>query len=464
MYSRSRKAILSAMVGLVVAFHGYRSAIAAESNWPQFRGPLALGVADNPNLPDTWSETENILWKRDIPGRGWSSPIVWKNRIFVTSVINLAEGKRDKLERARGLYLGGNREAPPASEHEWHVYCVDLESGEIVWDKVAHRGVPTVAAHVKNTFASETPVTDGERVYAYFGALGVFCYNFDGELLWKRAPGVHKTLLGWGTASSPALHQDRLFIVNDNEEQSYLVALDTRTGDEVWRTSRTEHSGWATPYIWQNGQRTEIVISGSEYVRSYDLDGKLLWTMGGMSGNAVCTPMAGAEFLYVGSGYTMGTRKPIMAVRPGASGDITLGEKDTKNDFVAWVQRKAAPYNPSFLLYRDYIYVVLDAGGIFACYDAKTGEVAYEKKRLPNGRAFTASPFAYNGNVFCLNEYGDTFVIKAGPAYELVRVNSLGPDEMCLASPAIVGDKLLIRSDHSLYAIGKKTAADKSAR
>jgi outer membrane protein assembly factor BamB len=151
-------------------------------------------------------------------------------------------------------------------------------------------------------------------------------------------------------------------------------------------------------------------------------------------------------------------------VRPGAAGDITLGEKDTKNDFVAWVQRQAAPYNPSFLLYKDYIYVVRDVGGIFACYDAKTGDVAYEKKRLPNGRAFTASPFAYNGKVFCLSEYGDTFVIKAGPEYELIRVNSLGPDEMCLASPAIVGDKLLIRSDHTIYAIGKKTAADQSAR
>jgi outer membrane protein assembly factor BamB len=153
-----------------------------------------------------------------------------------------------------------------------------------------------------------------------------------------------------------------------------------------------------------------------------------------------------------------------MAVRPGASGDITLGEKDTKSEFVAWVQRQAAPYNPSFLLYQDYLYVVREPGGIFACYDAKTGEVAYEKKRLPNGRAFTASPFAYNGHVFCLSEYGETFVLKAGPEYELVRVNSLGPDEMCLATPAIVGDKLLIRGDRTLFAIGKKTAADKSAK
>ncbi|HEY4309982.1 MAG TPA: PQQ-binding-like beta-propeller repeat protein [Pirellulales bacterium] len=434
---------------------------AADTQWPQFRGPAALGTADNPDLPDTWSSTDNIAWKQDTPGRGWSSPIVWGDRVFVTTVTNDEEVKNK--DRKRGLYLGGNRDEPSKSEHQWRVLCLDLNDGRVLWEQVAHTGLPPESSHLKNSYASETPVTDGERLYVYFGNLGVFCYALDGEPLWSRTLGTYKTASGWGTGGSPAIFNDRLYVLNDNEDQSFLSALDTKTGAEMWRTPRPEKSSWSTPFVWNHADRTEIVVSGSGAVRSYDLDGKMLWQLGDMSGNAIPTPMAGPNLLYVSSGYFMGNKKPIVAVRPGASGDITLAPDATSNDFVAWCQRKAAPYNPSILLYKGLIYSITDLG-LTSCFDAQTGAALYEKKRLPNAKAVTASPWAYNGQVFCLSEYGETFVIKAGPDFEVVRVNSLADDDMCLATPAIAGDKLLLRSDRRLYAVQKsaKIAAGKA--
>ncbi len=443
-------------LGLLLCLSVSTSLHAADNNWPQFRGPLATGVSDNPALPDTWSATENVLWRAEVPGRGWSSPIVWGDQVFITTVTNDQE-TREKVKQ-RGLYLGGNRSEPSKAVHQWRVRCHDLATGQLQWEKIAHDGPPPESIHLKNTYASETPVTDGERVYVYFGNLGVYCYTLAGAPVWSHSLGAYKTAAGWGTGGSPMLYQDRLYVVCDNEEQSFLVALDSRTGEEVWRTPRPEKSSWSTPYLWQNDKRTELVVSGSGMVRSYDLDGHELWNLGDMSGNAIPTPMSGLGLLFVSSGHVMGTKKPIMAVRPGASGDITLASSATSNDSVAWCLRQAAPYNPSILLYKGNIHVITDVGFV-ACYDGRTGDTVYGKKRLPNGRAFTASPWAYNDQVFALNEYGDTFVIKAGSEFEVLRVNSLSDDEMFLATPAVTGDKLLIRSDRTLYAIQKGAAA-----
>jgi len=223
-------------------------------------------------LPERWSATDNVAWKTDIPGRGWSSPIVWGNRVFLTTAINWGESEPPK----KGLYFGGNRPDPPKSEHEWKVFCLDLNSGKVVWERSVHRGQPQSAMHLKNSFASETPVTDGERVYVYFGNLGLYCFDFNGRLIWSKRFKPCATRFGWGTAASPVLHQDRLYIVNDNEEQSYLLALDKHTGNEIWKVERDERSNWSTPFVWENEQRTEIVTAGTGKVRSYDRDGKLL--------------------------------------------------------------------------------------------------------------------------------------------------------------------------------------------
>jgi len=422
----------------------------ADENWPQFRGPAALGVAENANLPDTWSATQNVLWKQEVPGGGWSSPIVWGQKIFLTSVVSDAQGEEQK----RGLYLGGDHKKPPVAIHHWHVLCLDLATGALLWQRTAHEGRPAESVHLKNTYASETPVTDGKRVHAYFGNLGVFCYDVDGKPLWSHPIDPHKTTNGWGTGASPTLHDGRLLILNDNEEQSYLVALDAATGQEIWRTERQEKSGWSTPFVWQNGLRTEIVTVGGNMARSYDTDGHELWRLGGMSGISIPTPFAAEDVVYLSSGNFMANRKPLLAVRAGAAGDISLVGDESSNAYVAWRQKLASGYNPTPLLYKGRLYVLRDLG-VMACYDAKTGHELYERRRIPDGRAFTASPWAYNDQVFCLNEYGATTVLEPGPEFKVLRTNKLPEDEIYLATPAIVGDRLLVRSDRRLYAIGK---------
>ncbi len=425
--------------------------------WPQFRGPGALGTADGANLPDRWSTNDNVLWKQAIPGRGWSSPIVWGDKIFVTTCVNTGESEKP----TKGLYFGGNRPKPPETPHQWKVYCLSADSGSIVWEKLVHEGVPAQALHVKNSYASETPVTDGERVYAYFGNLGVWCFDFEGREVWSKRFEPHATRFGWGTAASPVLYEGKLYIVDDNDDKSFIAAFDAKTGEEKWRTERDEKSNWATPYVWKNEQRTEIITPGTGKVRSYDLDGRLLWEFSGMSSITIPTPFSKFGLLYVSSGYVMDKLRPLYAIRPGATGDISLKEEETSNEFIAWTQRQAGPYNTSPVLYGDSLYVLYDRG-FFAAYDAKTGAEVYKQQRIPEGRAFTASPWAYDGKIYCLNEDGVTFVIKAGAEFEILHTNSLGDDVMCMATPAVIGDKLLIRTDTQLYCIqqGAKLAAD----
>jgi outer membrane protein assembly factor BamB len=430
------------------------SAFGAEVNWPQFRGPGARGVSEAAGLPDTWSTNQNVAWRTEIPGRGWSSPIVWGERVFVASVVSDGPVEPPK----KGLYSGGERPTPPKDTHHWFVFCLDLPTGKILWKKQVHEGSPTGPVHLKNNHAAETPVTDGERVYAYFGNHGLFCLDLAGGEVWSQKWPSYKIRNGWGTAASPVLHGERLYVVNDNDERSFLVALDKRTGKELWRVDRDEKSNWATPYVWQNERRTEIVTPGTRRVRSYDLDGKLLWELGGMSSIVIPTPFAAHGLLYVCSGYVGDAKRPVFAIRPGAVGDISLKDGETSHEFIAWCGRTAGPYNPSPLVYGDYFYVLFDFG-FLTCHEARTGKEVYGKQRLnPDGpSAFTASPWAYDGKIFCLSEDGDAFVIQAGSEYKLLRKNPL--DEMCLATPAITPGRLLIRTASKLYCLRNATEA-----
>ena len=420
----------------------------AQENWPQFRGAQSLGVATNRNLPVTWSATQNVAWQTDVPGMGWSSPVVWGDKIFLTSVIRDGEVEPPK----KGLYFGGERKTPSTNTQHWMVYAFDWQTGKKVWEKQVHEGSPATSIHLKNTYASETPVTDGERVYAYFGNLGLFCLDRNGKEGWSQKFGHFKTRYGWGTAASPVLHGDRIFVVNDNDEQSFLVALDKKTGKQLWRVERDEKSNWATPFVWENERRTELVLPGTKKVRSYDLDGKVLWELGGMSSIVIPSPFAMHGLLYVCSGYVGDKIRPVYAIRPGALGDISLKDGETSNASIAWYEKTAAPYNPSPLVYGDQFYVLFDFG-FLSCHDAKTGKEIYDKQRInPEGAtAFTASPWAYDNKVFCLSEDGDTFVFQAGPEYKLIGKNSLG--EMCMATPAIARDSLIIRTMSKLYRI-----------
>jgi len=417
--------------------------------WPQFRGSQSDGIADDAALPDKWSTTENVAWKTPIPGSGWSSPIVWGDRIFLTSTVSATETEKPK----KGLYFGGER-ALPKDEHRWVVYAIDFKTGKVLWEREVYRGLPQSQHHLKNTYASETPVTDGERVYAYFGNLGLYCFDFSGKLIWKQQWPPHKTRFGWGTAASPVLYKDRIYIVNDNDEESFLAALDKKTGREIWRVPRELGTNWATPYIWENGQRAEIITPGWKKTVSYDLNGKPIWELVGMSTIVIPTPFSKFGLLYIASGYVGDQHRPVYAIKPGASGDISLKSGEKSNEFISWYLPQGGPYNPSPIVYGDYYYTLLDRG-FFTSNDARTGKEIYGKQRIdPAAGAFTASPWAANGKIFCLSEDGDTFVIQAGVEYKLVGKNSL--DEMCMATPAIARGSLFIRTASQLYRISKR--------
>src|ERR1044071_3431811 len=422
-----------------------------DTRWPQFRGPGGRGISSNTNLPDHWSSTENVSWRTEIPGRGWSSPIVWGDNIFLTTAITSGEVEPPK----KGLYFGGERRDVPRPEHEWKVICLDLSSGKVRWEQVVHKGKPSGPIHLKNTYASETPVTDGEHVYACIGNEGIFCLDFAGHPIWSKTLDPHRMRAGWGTAASPVLDRERLYYVNDNEEQSSLIAMDERTGKELWHVDREEKSNWSTPFVWQNEKRTEIITAGSGRVRAYDPDGKLLWSLKGMSSITISTPYVDRNLLYISSGYVMDRSRPIYAIRPGATGDISLEAGQTNNAFIAWCQPNSAPYNPTTLVYDKLLYVLYD-GGLLSAFDARTGATLYHRERLPEGLHFTAAPWAYNGLIFCLNEDGLTFVVRDGEHFELLPTNKLAEDDMCLAPPALAGDRLLIRSAVRLYCLKKK--------
>lgn len=439
----SRRALLAAAAAPALR-------AASPSNWPQFRGADSRGLSeDDPRLPESWSRTENVRWRTPLDGKGWGSPIVWDGTVFLTAAIS--EVPEEPLKK--GLYGGGNRPEPPGAMHRWLARAYDLDSGELRWEKLAHRGVPKTSRHLKNSFASETPASDGKRFFAHFGHLGTFCYDFDGELVWSKTWPPYATRYGWGTSASPIVHDGRLYLVNDNEEQSYLLALEAATGREIWRVERDEKSNWATPYVWENAERTEIVVPGYNKTRSYDLDGKLLWELGPNSSIVIPTPFESRGLLYVASGYVGDETRPVYVIRPGATGDISLGPGETSNGAIVWSLPQGAPYNPSPIVYGDYYYTLYDRG-FLTCHEAATGREVYGKQRIEVGAtAFTASPWAYNGKLFALSEDGDCYVFEAGAEYKLLGKNSLG--ELCMATPAIVDGGLILRTGAALYRIAR---------
>jgi len=419
--------------------------------WPQFRGPGARGIGpDDPRLPEIWSTRENVLWCVDMPGTGWASPVVWNKTIFIHTNMNVAgEGTAHK-----GMSGGRIQYYPPKEEHRSIALALDFETGRFLWQTELHRGIPKPSRHPKNSYASETPVTDGRRIYFHIGDLATYCLDMKGKILWTKEWPIKATRYGYGTASSPVLHKNRLYLLKDNEEESFLFALDKATGREIWKIGREEPSTWSTPYIWENKLRTEIVTSGSKKVRSYDLNGKLLWEIARQATLAVPTPFSDDGLLYVTTGYPTDPTSPVYVIRPGASGDITLKAGETSNAYIVWSLSQGGPIDPSSIVYKGKYYCLTDAGFI-TCHDAKTGKEFYGKQRLdPAGGSFTTSPWAYNDRIFCLSEDGDTYVVQAGPEYRLLRKNSI--DEACMASPAIANGNLILRTYTKLYRLGNK--------
>lgn len=591
--------------------------LASADEWSQFRGSNGTGVADGAKLATEWGPDKNVQWKVKVPGAAWSSPIVWGDRVFVTTAItenqkkpsggfggpggpggpggrpggrpggpggfgppprpgqvlpgpvqerlNLSADQKKQMEQMQkevdaqleklftdeqkknlkelpqgpgrggpggpggfggpsqpgqiispalqerlkltaaqkqqmgelqkevdgklGKVLtadqvkqlkeqlpgfgpggpgrggpggfGGGR--PPDAVYRWEVYCLDRTSGKVLWKQLALEGKPRTPSHSSNTFATETPATDGERVYAYFGMNGLVCLDFAGKQVWKKDLGSYPVQMGWGTASSPVLDDERLFVQIDNEEKSFLVALDKKTGNEVWRVARSERTNWGSPVLWKNKQRTELVAPGSQKVCSYEPStGKILWELSLGGGQCNSTPVGDAEMLYVGlggrggmGGDRGGAGGPggggsLFAIRAGASGDLTLKEGAQSNAGVAWSVSGRGPEMASPLVYQGHLYVLARDGGLVTCYDAESGKQVY-RERISGARSFWASPVASDGKVFCLDDSGTTHVLQAGPEFKVLGKNSLG--EMSWSSPAVVGGAILLRGIDHLFCV-----------
>ena len=417
-----------------------------DTNWPQWRGPASMGISAETDLPTEWSASKNVKWKTPITGRGLSSPIVWGKKIFLTTSIEGAVVPGAQAPK----HMDGDKEFKhPDSvgadrSHTLKVLCIDRDTGKILWERTAYEGTVYDDRHRKNTYASATPATDGKHVFAFFGSEGLYAYDFDGKLIWKASPGK-LSLAGMGPGTSPTLHESLVIVQCDEEAgaNSFIAAYDKKSGKEVWRMPRKVQASWTTPIVVRNATRIELITSGNESIISYDpMTGKELWRTKGVDSNAIATPVATNDTVYVAAGYPA---KIAMAIRLGSSGVL-------KDSDVIWKYTKGTAYVPSPILYGDYLYLMTDRG-IITCLNAKTGGVVYEGGRVPIPATFTASPVAFDNKLLLTSEDGDTFIVKAGPKHEVLGTNSL--DEPVYASPAIADGKIFLRGEKHLYCIAK---------
>jgi len=409
--------------------------------WPQWRGPTFNGVAPMGDPPVRWTATDNLRWKTPIPGRGHSTPIIWRKRIFLVSAIPIDKKLPPPYVIPAGTPRIGKHDAVITT---WKpqalvLVCLDRVSGRTRWQQTVCEVMPHQGYHWKGSFASASPITDGKYVYAYFGSFGLYCYDMDGRFVWKKDLGPQAMEDGLGEGSSPALFGTTLIVVVDHELQSFVVAIDKRTGEEIWRQSRDEVSNWSTPRIFAHEGRRQVVVNG-EIVRSYDLrNGELLWQCGRQSEGAIPVPAVGHGLVFATSGYSKDT---FHAIALGQRGDLT----DSKH--VVWSLDRGTPYVPCPMLWGDEIYLLEDRS-FFSCLGAVDGKQHYFKHRLPGMRNFSASPVGAADRIYLLSEEGRTVVLKRGPQLEVLAVNSL--DETFYASPAIVGNEIYLRGDKNLF-------------
>ncbi|MBP39854.1 MAG: hypothetical protein CL726_11210 [Chloroflexi bacterium] len=455
------------VLGILLALASIASAGGAETskpateNWPSFRGPFASGVSEGAVLPDKFDGRtgEGLLFKVKIPGLGHSSPIAWGNRLFLTTAVSSEAGASFKP----GLY-GSGEASKDRSAHEWLVLCLDKRNGKLLWQKTAMKGRPKDKRHLKATHANSTPATDGERVVAFFGSEGLVAYTVEGKFLWKKDLGrldvgaYDLPSYEWGSASSPIIHDGMVIVQCDTQGDSFLTALDVRTGKTIWKTPRDELPSWGTPTVVRGKKRTEIVTNGSNFIRGYDpKTGKEIWRLGGSSKITAPTPTFADGLIVVASGRA--PERPIFAIREGAVGDLTLKPGERENKFVAWSHRKRGPYMPTPLIYRGKVYV-LNNGGVFGCYDLRKGtELSY--MRIPHrSYGFSASPVATNGKIYLSGEDGLVFEMKAEETPKLLTIHEMG--EPLMASPALSGGMMYLRGNKHLFAVGKKRPESKT--
>jgi len=424
-------------------------------SWPSFRGQQASGVAERQNLPDRWDGKtgENILWRTPIPGLAHSSPVVWGNRIFVTS----ASSSDPNASFRPGLYGDGDA-SKDRSQHRWIIYALDKRIGKVLWERVAHQGVPAEKRHIKSTYANSTPATDGRIVVAWFGSQGVFAYDVSGRFLWKVELG--RLDLGaydiptyeWGPASSPIIWNNLVILQCDTQSDSFILALDADTGKTVWKTEREELPSWGTPTVAMTSVGPVLVANASNFIRGYDpRTGKELWRLGGSSKITAPTPVFSDDMFAVVSGR--GPERPIFVVKAGARGDLTLPEGKSTSDAITWSRTGRGSYMPTPLIYNGILYVLAN-NGLLDAYNLRTGEELYRQRLPVVGSGFSASPVASDGKLYLSNEDGEMLVIAAGQKFTHVATNSMG--ELLMATPALSDGVMYVRSSASLFAIGRK--------
>ena len=421
--------------------------------WPQFRGPFATGIMESANLPDTWDAGtgENIRWAIDIPGLGHSCPVIWGDRLFLTTAISGTGSDSLKV----GLY-GDIDEVGDQSVHEFRVYCIDKQSGEILWDRLAHRGVPRTDRHTKASHANPTPATDGTHLVAFFGSEGLYCFNFQGELLWKKDFGIMNAgpytdpHVEWGFASSPILHEGRVIVQCDFLGEGFIASLDVETGREIWRTPRDEISTWSTPNFYNRGENRQVVVNGWNHIGGYDFDsGEQIWNLGGGGDAPVPVPVFAHDLIYIHGSH--GRYSPIFVIKPEARGDITLHRDSTSNEYIKWSIKRGAAYMPTIVVYGDYLYN-LRMNGNLSCANALTGEMIY-RERLPEARGITASGVCAGGKLYYATEQGDVYVVRTGPQFEVISKNPL--NDLVMATPAISGNAIYFRTANRLIAVSR---------
>jgi outer membrane protein assembly factor BamB len=424
-------------------------------HWPEWRGPYLNGMARS-DAPTTWSDTKNIKWKADIPGRGHSTPVIWGDRIFLTTAIQTGQTPQPAPAQEQSAGGEGRRRGGPGGgagaqiEHRFEVMCLDRKTGKLLWQKTARVARPHEGYHrAYGSFASNSPITDGRYVYVSFGSRGIYCYDFNGKLIWEKDLGVQMRMrLQFGEGVAPALDSDRLFHTFDHEGGSFIVALDKRTGKELWRAERDEPSSWSTPLIIEHAGRRQVIVSATKKVRSYDVKtGKVIWECAGLGSNVIPAPVYHNGVVYVMSGH----RDPkLMAIKLGKEGDLT------GTDSVLWSHTRGIAYTASPVLHEGKLYVLTDSGQM-SCFNIATGEPFYHQVRLPRPYNFKSSPVGANGKLYLASEDGDVIILKMGEKFEVLATNKL-EDQVFIASPVIVEGELFLRSQDSLYCISEGRA------
>ena len=443
-----RIAIVLALGAVVLA----RPSAQAPDRWPSFRGPSASGVAEGVGLPVSFNGVTgaNVAWKTAIPGLGHGSPIVWGDRVFVTTAVSSRGGATFKP----GLY-GEGTASEDRSPQQWKILALDAATGTILWDRTAYEGVPLDKRHIKNTYASSTPATDGRYVAAFFGSEGLYVYTVDGEPVWKKSFGhldfgaYDLPEYEWGSATSPIIYEDLVIIQVDLHGPSFVAAYDLATGEERWRSERDELPSWSTPTVYPGTARAEIVTNSPNYIRGLDpATGRELWRLGRSSKITAPTPIFDGDLIVVASGR--GPERPINVIKAGATGDITPPGDAMSGGPLVWSKRGRGSYMPTPLIYQGYLYVLANQG-IFDCYELRTGREVYRQRIPHTGSGFSASPVAADGRIYLSSEDGDIFIVKAGEAFELVGKAPMG--ELLMATPAFAGDTMLVRGVEHLFAI-----------